>query len=355
MKRYVTVLLGLVAAAAMGGARAEPIPGTRTNVAGWTLDAHADSSGSFTHCALSANYRSGIAMIFSIERDFRWRVGWSSANWKFQAGQKVEVSLYIDGQGPYPVVATALNADFAAADLPDSLELFDRFRKGSQLTVVAQSNRYAFNLEGTYAALTEAHACVKRYVASAPAKAPPPLIASPPPKPQPAKPSAEQLAVERRLEATTFAANLLAQGDLSGFRILSGKEREDPGLKTFAVWDVLWVGDDVLGALRIAPSAISTSHLASWVMTQDSLLCRDGQFASGTSVDDKSTNLTRLFTSCRADRKEWTARYLMIPREEGGFYLLGTFASEKDKPAGDKIEDVDGLLRASVFNVLKKR
>ena len=174
------------------------------------------------------------------------------------------------------------------------------------------------------------------------------------PPAQPAKPSAEQTAVERRLEATTFAANLLAQGDLAGFHILSAKERDNPVIKLFASWEVLWISDDIVGALRISAGATSPAQLASTVMAGDSALCRDGQFASGTSADDKSSTVTRQFTSCRAGKVDWTSRYVMIPRPDGGFYLLGTFSSDKDKPT-DKIDDVDGLLRASVFNVLKKK
>jgi hypothetical protein len=195
---------------------------------------------------------------------------------------------------------------------------------------------------------------VKRHLASAPVKAPPPMIAAPS-KPQPAKPSAEEVATERRLEATTFAANLLAQGDLDGFHILSAKERNDPALRPFDAWEVLWVSDDILGALRIAASAKSSSQIASAVMGVDSALCRDGQFASGTSVDEKSSNVARLFTSCHAGKIDWMARYVMIPRQEGGFYLIGTFSTDKDKPADAKVDDIDGLLRASVFNVLKRK
>jgi len=352
MKRFVAALLTLLTASV---ASAEPIAGSQVNLSGWILDAYTGKSGTFSHCALSTTYRSGISMIFSIASDYRWTVGWTSSSWKFEPGQKVEVSLFIDGDGPTTVVATAATSDYARASLPDSLDLFNRFRSGNRLIVVAQGNRYGFNLDGSYAALTETHACVKRYMAAAPAKAPPPMIAAPAAQPQPVKPGAEQAAVERRLEATTFAANLLAQGDLSGFRILSAKELEDPALKALAAWEVIWVSDDIFGALRIAPSAASPSQLASTVMTVDSALCRDGHFASGTSADDKSSAVTRLFTSCRTAKADWTARYVMIPRQDGGFYLLGTFSSDKDKPADGRIDDVDGLLRASVFNVLKKK
>jgi hypothetical protein len=351
MKRFVAALLTLLVASA---ASAEPIAGSKVNLSGWIVDAHTDKAGSFSHCAVSTNYRSGISMIFTISHDFRWSVGWTSATWKFEPGQKVELSLNIDDQGPTTVMAKAITSDFAMAGLPDSLDLFNRFRNGNRLIVIAQGNRYGFNLDGSYAALTEAHACVKRYIASAPAKAPPPMIGAPA-KLQPVKPSGEQVATERRLEATTFAANLLAQGDLAGFHILSAKEREDPALKPFEAWEVIWVSEDILGALRIAPSAKSSSQLASVVMGVDSTLCRDGQFASGTSVDEKNSNVSRLFTSCRTGKTDWTARYVMIPRQEGGFYLIGTFLTDKDKPADGKVDDVDGLLRASVFNVLKKK
>ena len=145
----------------IGAARADTIAGSNRTVAGWYIGAY-DSQGKFTHCAMSTPYKSGITMYFSISRDYSWRVGWSHEAWRFAKGQSVDLAVYVDGVGPYSLKATAINETMALAELPSNGTVFDLMRKGLQMKVYAEGRTYGFNLDGTYAALTEILNCVGR-------------------------------------------------------------------------------------------------------------------------------------------------------------------------------------------------
>ena len=200
-------------------ARADLIPGSRTTVGGWSLSAHDRAGGKFSHCAISAPYKSGIRMLFSVSGNQSWRVGWTHESWRFTKGQSVDLTLLVDNAGPFPLKAVAATENLALAELPAKEELFDVMRKGTRMTVRAMGNTYAFNLDGTYAALTEVLNCTARYgggsgtppgtSASAvtsppapPAPAPPlmppqPSASAPPPPPPQARPTSAPNVADR--------------------------------------------------------------------------------------------------------------------------------------------------------------
>ncbi|MFO1160600.1 MAG: hypothetical protein U1E60_17305 [Reyranellaceae bacterium] len=160
---------------------ADLVPGSQTNIAGWDIGAYT-RDGRFSHCAMSTLYRSGITMLFSVSGDYTWRVGWTHEGWNFTKGQSVIVDVFVDGVGPITLRANAVTPKLALAELPPKAALFDLLRRGTRMTVRAAGNNYAFNLDGTYAALTETLACAERYEAIA-SSAPSPM-----PKPQASTP-----------------------------------------------------------------------------------------------------------------------------------------------------------------------
>ena len=339
-------LIGLVVSATV--AHADVIPGTQHNVMGWNVAAYNKAGGAFSHCGMYIPYQSGITMHYTIFANYHWLVGWSHASWNLTPGQQVPISIVVDGSAPTALIAKALNNKFAVADLPATAAVFDQMRKGNQMRVYALSNEYAFNLNGTYAALTDLVACVNGFVKSA--QPPAPITGSNTPPPVQTAPA---LTADQRLEATTLVANLLSQGDLAGFRILSPKEVQESAPK-LASWHVVWRADDVIGTMKILPRemAASTSAITSAVIASDSRGC-NGQFASGTTPDDKSKGTTRLFAACKTDKLSWEAHYIIVPRDEGGFYLFATFGKSEGADVAPTVNHADGLLRAAVFQVLK--
>jgi hypothetical protein len=352
MTRILTSIVGLLLLAT--AARADVIPGTEKNVLGWQLAAYDRPAGGFSHCGMYIPYNSGIVMHYTIFANYNWRIGWSHASWNLNNGQSVPITVVVDGGAPYNLTAVAIAKTFAVADLPPTAGIFDLMRKGYQMMVYAQNNKYGFNLNGTYAALTELISCVGRFVQ--PPGPPAPIVGSAASPPQPSPSTTASLTTEQRLEATTLVANLLSQGDLTGYRILSAKEVQELKIPELANWHVAWRAEDVFGVMKIIPAstAQSASTISTALISDDSRGCGAGKFASGTNPDDKSPGTVRSFTACKTDKLSYEIHYIIVPRDDGGFYLFGTFGrSPSGNQATNNVDHVDGLLRAAVFGVLK--
>jgi hypothetical protein len=57
--------------------------------------------------------------------------------------------------------------------------------------------------------------------------------------PQASPTATAALTTEQRLEATTLVANLLSQGDLTGYRILGSKEVQELNIPELSTWHVV--------------------------------------------------------------------------------------------------------------------
>jgi hypothetical protein len=346
-----SALLALVGLAlSANAAHSDQIAGTQRNVLGWQLAAYDKPGGAFSHCGMYIPYRSGITMHYAIFANYQWRVGWSHPSWNLTPNQQVPISIVVDNAAPYNLTAFAINKSLAAADLPPTAAVFDLMRKGYQMRVYAQGNQYAFDLGGTYAALTELVSCVGQF--AKPTQPP----AAPVAGDQGTEPkTAASLPAELRLEATTLVANLLSQGDLTGYHILTAQEIQSLNNPALATWHAVWREGNILGAMKIVPAAPgrTAATLSTELIADDSRNCSNGKFASGTSPDGKSPGTIRLYTACVTDKVSWEAHYIVVPRDAGGQYLFGTFGLIKDQETTTVLDRADGALRAAVFQVLK--
>ena len=353
---YRTIVVAALALAAAQPAHADKI--SSLDVSGWTGGGYT-KNGRFSHCVVSSAYRSGITMFFSVSEDYTWRVAWSHRNWQLTARQRVPISLTVDGVGPYNLEAVAFDSNVAIAELPAKAQLFDLFRKGNRLNVTAQGNNYAFNLDGTYVALTEVLSCVDRHNGRAPRQpAPPPQTATPAPMVPPARPqpsTQSSITAEQRLEATRVVANILAQGDMTGFRILGTKEIAELKSEYFSSSDVVWQAEGIIGTLRIlTPSRRTPSEISATIISDDARVCK-GRFASGSSPDDKTAEVQRLFTACDHQDVITEARYTVVPLENGTRYLFATVGVVRGEDSrNSRVAKVETILRQAVFEVMKQ-
>lgn len=342
---------------ASGTAKADTIPGSNTNVAGWFIGAYDDNKRQFSHCAMSTLYKSGITMIFSISNNYSWRVGWAHDSWQFRKGQTVELSVFVDGVGPHYLTAKAVDDKMALAELPAKAALFDLMRKGYNMKVYAEGRTYGFNLDGTYAALTEILNCVGRYtgnVASAPPPATPAPIVSPTGQPKPAPNASGEVTAEQRIEATKVVANILAQGDMTSFRLLTAKEIAELNNDYISRSHVVWRAEGLFGTLRILTKRnVSLGEVNAAIIGDDARGCK-GKFASGSVADDKSRSVLRLFTACEEDGKAYEYRYTVVPAGDGTHYLFATIGRTDSSERGDRIAKVESALRQAVYEVMKE-
>lgn len=304
------------------------------NIGNWLVGAYSnDATGQFSHCGMSASYKSGILMIFAIGRDFQWALAFADPQWKLSPGASYDLTMQIDGGAPIPARATAVTNQEVTIALQDNVALFERFRHGYQLRVNAAGQEFFFNLTGTSRALNAVLNCTQRHVASyAPSLNSNPFIAS----------SRQAEGTERatwRAEATTFAANLLSQAGISGFRILQPSETP----KEWANFDAVWAAPSVVGIVNIiAPQAgRGADQIRSNIVASDARTCK-GKFASGFVPPTDSTGQSssvEFFTACDAAPSVWAAYYTLVPREAGGFYLVGSMGSGADTGPAKSAED----------------
>src|SRR6266404_8844605 len=138
---------------------AAEIPASQFNVSGWSGSAYnSDSDGSFSHCAMSATYNSGITLLFSIGSDF-WRMGLYNSNWNLVEGQAYPIIYWVDNTPPQQVSAVAVATQGVSILLPLTAVEFNLFRYGNQVTIVAASQTFQFNLTGTSSSLFALGAC----------------------------------------------------------------------------------------------------------------------------------------------------------------------------------------------------
>lgn len=352
------MIAGLIAAALLlsQSVRADQIPGSGKTVAGWSVGAYDDGKGRFSHCAMSTLYRSGITMFYSVSGNYSWRVGWSHPSWRFEKGQKVTLAVFVDGSGPFTLEAVARDKDLAFAELPAKAALFDLMRKGYKMTVEAEGRSYGFNLDGTYAALTEILECTGRYtgVASAP---PPPTPSTPSLMTQSNRPASKSdagVTAEQKLEATKVVANILAQGDMSNFRLLTSKEIAELDSDYMTKSHVVWRAEGLVGTLRILPNKkITLGEVNAAIIGDDARACK-GKFASGSVADDKSRSVLRLFTACEEDGKAFEYRYTVVPVGDGTHYLFSTIGLADGGERAGRVAKVESALRQAVYEVMKQ-
>jgi hypothetical protein len=158
------VLIAFVVFATISGglapAMAGPIAGSKTMAGHWEVYAF-EQDGRFSHCAMSAVYKSGMTMYFSISSELTWRVGWSHPEWKSLKNHSSDIAAYVDDNGPYILKAVAANNGFVAADLPDPL--YHALFKGDVMSIQKDGNTYKFSLSEMYAAFNEILNCVERH------------------------------------------------------------------------------------------------------------------------------------------------------------------------------------------------
>lgn len=307
----------------------------------WTAGAYSSNkTGEFNHCAASARYKSGISVLFSVNKNLRWGMGFAKSDWRLRRGQSYDIAFTVDDMTPISAKAIAFRDDAVEVPLTNSVELFNRFRRGHQLSVATAGQVFKFNLTDTNKVLIALLSCASnggRAVASS----------NPFEKPQPAQGRDGADSAVYKAEAIALVANLLSLSGVQGFTIMGPDEASR--LKSHAAWSA----SDVLGTLNIL-SGDQKSLLdvaPSTLIGRDAGACK-GTFFSGSIPDDGGASLVRVFTTCQEpEKKSSTAYYLAVPRKKGGVYVFMTASRGSEEPA----KAADSNIRAAVFKAIGAR
>jgi hypothetical protein len=309
----------ILATAAASTARAAVLE--ESSVGGWIVGAYSGSkTGQFSHCATSVPYRSGISLLFHLDKDYRWTMGLANPQWRHAAGQTFSLAYFIDGGPSIPARAVVLHTGMITIPLADSQALFEAFRRGQRLHIQDAQETFTFNLTNSAQALAATLACVQRYAGRAPSSSP--LSA----------PRASVQDGELRAEAAILAANLLSGSGIKGFRLLPRDRMPTETQRFHAVWAA---EGGLVGMVTIVPpkgnSAID--DVVAGLTAMDSKECK-GAFSSGRYPTEDS-GVGRLVTLCQgSDYPEM--QYTVARRRAGGFYILSV--TGRGITSGDVLE-----------------
>ncbi|WP_089177095.1 hypothetical protein [Bosea sp. AS-1] len=121
-----------------------------------------DTTGAFSHCAVSARYKSGVTMLTSVTAQFSWLLGFSKPDWTLRTGETLKLRLVFDRSSTIDVVANIKSPTLLTIAMPAQSALIDAFRKGRYLELVANDARYTFALTSTGEMLPALVECVKQ-------------------------------------------------------------------------------------------------------------------------------------------------------------------------------------------------
>lgn len=377
-----------------------------------------DQTGAFSGCLMSVTYKSGIKLIFSIDRRYDWSMALANTKWRLETGASYPIRYAIDDFEPISATAKVLSPTTVSVQLRDTTDLFQAFRRGRLMAIRAGTETFSFRLDGTSDGLAWLIRCVKRYedyappapnaanpfgggnrAASpgtlppagailnspgfrpgpvAPSPAPAPVPAPPParsiepaiearvapatpvaPAPQPTPPAAAPAiaapassvptpgSIEGRVEATIFLASLMASTGVSDYRVMPPGEAPEKHRGADVVFSF---PDGVVGTVRVAAMAEARA-VTNAIIAADAQACT-GQYASGSvpSAGGRG-DVAHVFTGCDQSGSPAAARYTVLARKRGGFFVVGVYAQGAGAVA-DRLKQIDGSIREASASVV---
>ena len=310
-------------------------------VGDWLAGAYSnDSTREFSHCAASGVYGNGISVLFSINRDFHWSMGFANPGWKLRSGEVFDIAFTVDDMQPIMAKGHVIKNLLVEVHLDESSELFARFRRGRVLRVAGANQVFTFNLTGTSQLLPALLACAANRGAATQTAANP--FETRAAKSSPSNGGSPDRARETA-EATALAANLLSAAGMTGFTLLGPSDY--PEFKG----DARWVQGDVLGTinviLNVPPGEFK--NIPAYLIGDGAKACK-GTFFSG-ALPEEAADIGRVFTTCQVGSDTSTSYYLVVPRRAGGAYLIATYSGGSEKPA----KDIDAQLRSVVLKTIQ--
>jgi len=293
-------------------------PFSKFTVGNWSGGAFTNNeSGQFSHCAVSASYKSGVTMHASVSSSFGWNLGFSNQSWGLKAGADVPLELVFDRSDTVRITAKAVQPRLVVVSMPPNSDIIRAFRGAEFLEAGMLGARYTFRLTSTGQIMPALVDCVR---ANASLK-----VAPGTPAPGSAAPSVAGNDPALQLEAVTLATNFLLRTQLPEPKVLGGAEAPS-GIGVNAVG---WRASGATGIVRIMPGTnLKDIDVAAAVSASDARSC-PGKFASGRTTDpaEGGGSVLRGFSSCENNGATRYSEYYVLPRKQGGFVMFSVAAS----------------------------
>ena len=300
-------------------------------------------------CSAQLTNADGITIIYSLDRHYVWSLEISSPTWNFTKDASFPVNFRVGEHGYFSFRAVATDANLVNVKLPDSLAVFDAFRRAIQVGFAAGGLTSHFDLTYGPQVLMALTKCVARSAASA----------------RHHKEIAAWLKTftDPKLSDAADAplhkeANALAGIIMTEARIAKASSVPQAEATSGLTGDAYWKIGNIIFSISILPQQEMSSfeNLPNLIIDSEVIRCH-GDLFSGAIIDViGKTRAARAITNCVTPQATSTSYYLAIPRKQGGIYIFTTtiVGFELAALGGQTAEEIDGRVRASVNVALSK-
>jgi hypothetical protein len=298
----------------------------------WNVGAYANErTKEFSHCAMQAQYKNGITLIFSIGANGEWWMNLANDNWSLIEGDKYRFDVDLDGRQGRRWVGTAISPTVLNVPLADEKSLLELFSASYRLTITTANEAFRFNLDNSRAGLDAVVDCARRHIA---------FRSNNPFSRAARKPSGGGSDEAFYSEGAIVMTNMLSSIGVSGQQLLPVKDLREKYEGLHAVW----FAGGAAGALRIAADARSVSDVGTEILASAAQACA-GKFASGRKTEGGALSIAAICEE--KDGKFSNANYIVLKRESGGAYLFSVFALEQTENSAKEATRYGDLIMAA--------
>lgn len=307
-------------------------------VSGWTAAAFGQEDGSFTHCAIKAEYQNGATLGFALTAAGEVLLVVKDGEWSLTEGNWVPLSFTLKSDTPYSDdtgQAQAVDATTVIENIGSKEDLGSTVGGATEVTVSAEGKNLSFDTSDIGPAYAAIDKCVSDH-AGQPSSTPADNKADSNGAASDQQSTANSGSAEQtnqqvattgdqatsaeadpealHTEAAGFTTALLIRSGYANHLILNGDDIPAVLKDHRAVWKI----GDLIGLTDMV--AGTTAEIQSQVFSSDTQGCA-GEIT--TSVESQSGNYEHLQTVCKKpDSSLISVHYLVIPRETGGSYML---------------------------------
>lgn len=158
-------LLSLISACLFAtAASAEYIPSSDYGYKLWEGAAYTDDqSGQFSHCVVSAPYKSGDTLFISFTKSKTLIVGVSNDEFEFDLNRSIPVTIYVDRREPIYATANPVSSTMVTLSMPNFDQAMRYIQMGRTMKIEGRQFSGAYDLTGTKVALERTYKCAARY------------------------------------------------------------------------------------------------------------------------------------------------------------------------------------------------
>ncbi|HWT30374.1 MAG TPA: hypothetical protein VN240_05025, partial [Propylenella sp.] len=317
-------------------------------VPGWQAGAYGDG-GNFTHCAIRAEYDNGTTLGVARTAGGALLLALHRTDWSLEPGAQLSGSVTIGDAGPVEKGGRALDEAMAVLDLGGDADTTAALAGAKTLAAEVQGKSLDFDISDIGPGIEAIDACAEKHARSGTETAParkrqsgaaeqehtgvaqeegPPAeqeqASTPEAQNGPAEPSPAAL----NAEAAGYTTALLIRSGYPGHVMLTGDDVPESMRNRNAAWqigEIMGITDVVSGSLEEIKSSVTQSDTAD---------CK-GKLSTGLRNEDGEGH-SHFFSACDGTDADISVNYVVVPRPDGGSYML-TFIGLGDGAAAEAI------------------